>query len=555
MSARGSLPAPWIESVRQRARIIDLFPPEALQRAGRDFLTHCPWHDDRRPSLTVSPQRNRVHCFVCRRGCDPIGWLQDRQGLTFAEAVQELADRYGIPRPATDPQAAERLEAERRERARLLGERAAQQERFHQALVADLDAEGPAAAYLRQRGLNHETARRWGLGLAGRRLMVPVCDAQGRCCGFAGRALDGREPKYRNSRADALFRRSELLFGIHHGAAAIRATGEVLLVEGPLDVIQLHQGGIEHVVAALGTALTPEQRQKLERLGARRLVLAFDGDEAGRKATAQVISDLRPMVIAGTLELAVLDLPAGSDPDSMLRQEGPEAFRQRIVRASHWLHWELEQLLAPARRAPEEDLGVLERCERRAANLLAVLPRGPLRRRAEERLREALGAVPGAPVPSPSEGTHIAHSGHDSRIERAERRALRLFLASPASRATLSGLTLQLPLHQRAMGCLRLLQARLPTEGEAEARDDLLPAAALALAPQLDPELGQLLQELSQCGQQVIKLLGADPQPELMAVLDVLEPVDFPSVDRPRTVVRDAAPEWQAGCLGGGAES
>jgi len=524
MSARGVLPEAWIESVRQRARITDLFPPEALQRAGRDFLTLCPWHDDRRPSLTVSPQRNRVHCFVCRRGCDPIGWLQDPQGLTFAEAVQELADRYGIARPATDPQTAQRLEAERRQRRNLVAERVVQQGRFHQALLADLSAGGPVSDYLRQRGLSAETAQSWGLGLAGRRLMLPVCDAQGRCCGFAGRALDGQEPKYRNSRADALFRRSELLFGLHHAASAIRATGEVLLVEGPLDAIQLHQGGIEHVVAAMGTALTPEQRQRLERLGARRLILAFDGDEAGRKATAQVISDLRPMVIAGTLELAVLDLPEGSDPDSLLLQKGPDAFRQGIACASHWLHWELEQLLTPARRAPE-DLGVLERCERRAANLLGLLPRGPLRRRAEERLQEALGAVPATPEAAPAGSGHGDDSGQDASIERAERRALRLFLASPASRPTLAGLTLRSPLHQRAMACLQLLQERLPSEDCSETEDDLLAAAALALAPRLDPELGDLLRELIQCGEQVRKMLAADPQPELMAVLDVLEPV------------------------------
>jgi DNA primase len=359
---------------------------------------------------------------------------------------------------------------------------------------------------------------------AGRRLMLPIRDGQGRCCGFAGRALDGQEPKYRNSRADALFRRSELLFGLHHAAGAIRATGEVLLVEGPLDVIQLHQGGIGNVVAALGTALTPEQRQRLERLGARRLILAFDGDEAGRKATAQVISDLRPMVIAGTLELAVLDLPAGSDPDSLLRQEGAEVFRQRIARAGHWLHWELEQLVEPARQVPE-DLGVLQRCERQAANLLALLPTGPLRRRAEERLQQQLGAVPRAPAPvSPARDPELA-SPVDAAIMRAERRALRLFLASPASRPALVGLTLNTPLHRRALECLHMLQARLPAEDAEESGDDLLPAAVQALAPRLEPELGGLLEELSQCGNRVRQLLAADPQPELMAVLDVLEPV------------------------------
>ncbi|MCS5700777.1 CHC2 zinc finger domain-containing protein [Cyanobium sp. FGCU-52] len=527
----GGLPAEWIENVRQRARITDLFGQQELRKAGRDFLAHCPWHDDRRPSLTVSPQRNRVHCFVCRRGCDPIGWLQDRQGLTFIEAVQELAERYGIPRPAADPEAEQRLEAERREREHLRAQRAEQQQRFHQALLKDLEAGGPAAAYLQARGLTSDTARAWGLGVAGQRLMLPLCDAQGRCCGFAGRAIGDQEPRYRNTKADVLFRRSELLFGLHHAAAAIRRHEAVLLVEGPLDVIQLHQGGIENVVAALGTALTPEQRQRLERLGARRLILAFDGDEAGRKATAQVIQDLRPMVIAGSLELAVLDLPAGSDPDSLVRREGPNAFRQWIDRASHWLHWELEQLLEPARAAPE-DLAVLQRCERQAAALLALLPIGPLRRRAEERLQQQLGAVPRAPAPAaPTRETDLA-SPEGEAVMRAERRALRLFLASPASRPALVGLALQTPLHRRALECLQVLHQRLPEGEETQEPGDLLPAAALALAPRLDPELGGLLEELSQCGNRVRQLLADDPEPELMAVLDVLEPVGSTSVDR-----------------------
>jgi DNA primase len=521
----GGLPAEWIESVRQHARILDLFPPQALRKAGRDFLAHCPWHDDRRPSLTISPQRNRVHCFVCRRGADPIGWLQDRQGLSFAEAVEALAQRYGLPRPAEDHQAAERRLAEQRERERLRQWREGLLQQFHQALLADLEAGGPAAHYLQERGLLPETAISWQLGLHQGRLMVPICDAQGRCCGFSGRALEGQEPRYRNSPADALFRRSELVFGLHQAAPAIRRSGEALLVEGPLDVLQLHQGGIDHAVAALGTALTPEQRQRLRRAGVRRLVVAFDGDGPGRQATGRLLTELRPLAISGELELAVLDLPAGSDPDSLLRQEGPEAFRQRIARASHWLHWELEQLLAPARSDPE-DLAVLQRCERQAAALLALLPIGPLRRRAEERLQQDLGAVPQAPAPaSPATEAELASPGEEA-VVRAERRALRLFLASPSSRPALVGLALQTPLHRRALECLQLLQQRLPEGEETREPADLLPTAALALAPRLDPELGGLLEELSQCGNRVRQLLAADPQPELMAVLDVLEPVD-----------------------------
>ena len=394
MNGRPSvLSAALIEAVRARARIEECFPAGALKRSGRSFVTHCPWHDDRHPSLSVSPQRNRVQCFVCQRGADPIGWIQDRQGLTFPEAVRELARRYAIPIPEEDPQAAATATAEHQERQRLLQWRQKQLQRFHQALLADLEADGPAAAYLHQRGLTPQTAIDWQLGRNGDRLMLPLRDAAGRCVAFSGRSLTGEMPKYRNSAADALFRKSELLFGLDRAASAIRRSGEVLLVEGPLDAIQLHQAGIETAVAAMGTALSPQQQQLLQRHGVRRLLLALDGDAAGRKATRELIRTLMPLTLRGDLELAVVPLPEGADPDGLLRQEGAEAFRERLGRAEHWLAWELEQLLAPISAQPE-DLTVLQRVEREAAQLLALLPEGPLRHRAEERLREALGAVP-----------------------------------------------------------------------------------------------------------------------------------------------------------------
>ena len=348
MNGRPSvLSAALIEAVRARARIEECFPAGALKRSGRSFVTHCPWHDDRHPSLSVSPQRNRVQCFVCQRGADPIGWIQDRQGLTFPEAVRELARRYAIPIPEEDPQAAATAAAEHQERQRLLQWRQKQLQRFHQALLADLEADGPAAAYLQERGITAQTAIDWQLGRNGDRLMLPLRDAAGRCVAFSGRSLTGAMPKYRNSSADALFRKSELLFGLDRAASAIRRSGEVLLVEGPLDAIQLHQAGIETAVAAMGTALSPQQQQLLQRHGVRRLLLALDGDAAGRKATRELIRTLLPLTLRGDLELAVVPLPEGADPDGLLRQEGAEAFRERLGGAEHWLAWELEQLLAP----------------------------------------------------------------------------------------------------------------------------------------------------------------------------------------------------------------
>ncbi|MFN9628718.1 MAG: CHC2 zinc finger domain-containing protein, partial [Cyanobacteriota bacterium] len=202
-----SFPPAFLDILRDRARITDLFPQADLKRQGSEFLTLCPWHADTNASLTISPRTNRVHCFVCNRGADAIGWLQDSQGLTYSEAVQELAHRYHLPLPEQDPQAAAQAEAHQRECQRLLAWRERQQQQFHQALLADLQQLGPASDALRQRGLSDDTAKTWGLGLNGSRLMLPLRDVQGRTRAFSGRSLTGEDPKYLNSANDALFRK------------------------------------------------------------------------------------------------------------------------------------------------------------------------------------------------------------------------------------------------------------------------------------------------------------------------------------------------------------
>lgn len=562
------IPDALLEAVRERAEITDLFPPAELRRRGSEFLTLCPWHQDSNASLTVSPRTNRVHCFVCNRGADPIGWLQDRQGLSFREAVEELARRYAIPVPEQDPEAAARVEAERRERQRLLEWRSQQEEQFHQALKADLKAAGAAAQYLRERGISAETASAWRLGLNAQRLMLPIRDSQGRCCGFSGRSLNGEEPKYRNSSGDLLFQKSLLLFGLDRAADAIRKNGEALLVEGPLDVIQLHQAGFDHTVAALGTAITIEQLQRLMRSGCRRLWLAYDGDKAGTQATARLISLARPLLLKGDLDLLVVPLPTGEDPDSLLRHRGADALRGCLAEGQHWLTWELDRLLADLQQNPE-DLSLLQRCERQGAELLAQLPDGTLRVKAEQRLQQALGVIPqvaprhrpgGAavrvaqrgqceqsiPAAAPEQTTQKQPQGVQDSAEQgplqsnglvphAERRALRLFLCNPGLREVLSVLELSDPLHREAMGCLWCLEQRLTgKEGGGNRRSggnasgsqaDGLREAVIAAIPSMDPPLAQLLRPLVHCGQPVREKLAAQPEAEMMWILDVLEPV------------------------------
>ncbi len=566
--ANQGIPDALLETVRERARITDLFPPADLQRRGSEFLTLCPWHQDSNASLTVSPRTNRVHCFVCNKGADPIGWLQDRQGLSFREAVEELARRYAIPLPEQDPEAAAKAEAERLERQRLRQWRSQQEEEFHQALVSDLEPAGTAARYLEQRGISPETAIAWRLGLNASRLMLPIRDGQGRCCGFSGRSLNGEEPKYRNSSGDLLFQKSQLLFGLDRASDAIRRKGEALLVEGPLDVIQLHQAGLDNAVAALGTAVTIEQLQRLQRSGTKRLWLAYDGDSAGANATARLITLARPLLLRGDLDLLVVPVPPGEDPDSLLRSQGVSGLRACLAQGRHWLHWELDRLLAELQHDPD-DLSALQHCERKGAELLAQLPPGALRRKAEQRLREALGGLPLAAHRSSQGGgaLRVTQGGaaerksksvnievntfqndtgeaeeqpqNDASVQQAERRALRLFLCNPGLREVLSVLELADPLHREAMGWLWCLQQRLagrdsaatvagsnPTcSGKQVIQGDGLRAAVIAAMPSMDPPLAQLLSPLLHCGEPVRAKLAAHPEPELMCILDVLEPV------------------------------
>ena len=331
-------------------------------------------------------------------------------------------------------------------------------------------------------------------------------------------------------------------------------------------MIQLHQAGFDHAVAALGTAVTIEQLQRLQRSGTKRLWLAYDGDSAGTNATARLVTLARPLLLRGDLDLLVVPFPPGEDPDSLLRSQGVSGLRACLAQGRHWLHWELDRLLADLHHDPD-DLSVLQRCERQGAELLAQLPPGALRRKAEQRLREALGGLPLAAHHNGQTGRGLrvtqggaadrkakaieaittqrdkseeeAQAHSDASVQQAERRALRLFLCNPGLREVLSVLELADPLHREAMGWLWCLQQRLAgsaSNGAASISDssccggqaiqaDGLRAAVIAAMPSMDPPLAKLLSPLLYCGEPVRVKLAAQPEPELMCILDVLEPV------------------------------
>jgi DNA primase len=509
-----------LESVRERAQITDLFGPAELKKAGREFVARCPWHDDRHPSLSVSPSRNRVHCFVCDKGTDAIGWLQDRQGLSFQEAVLELARRTGVSVAEGDPEAQERFEQEWRERRQLMAQRTEQRQQFHQALLQQLKQGGAGADYLQTRGISAETALAWQLGIAGGRLTIPLNDASGQTVGFCGRATGNQEPKYRNSSGDLLFQRNGLVFGLDQAAETIRKQGTALLVEGPLDVIQLHQAGFANAVACLGTSVSELQLQLLRRQGMKHLLIALDGDGAGQAATERLIEQLQPQLVAGGLSATVVQLPEGQDADGLIRSHGPIGLDGLIASARHWLEWRLDWLLAPlAAESACSSLETLQAVEQAGQALIEQLPDGVLRRSAEQRLEQALqGNVsePGASKPQQQAFPALHEPCTATARQRAEHRALRLFIHAPECRKLLQCLALQDPACRVAMEWLSSLAL--------VAVDGCIAGMAVRLADQLPGALASVLTQAAASAPELIAVLEREPQAELEAVLDVLEP-------------------------------
>jgi DNA primase len=464
-----------------------------------------------------------VHCFVCGKGTDAIGWLQDRQGLSFQEAVLELARRTGVSVAEGDPEAQARFELEWRERRQLMAQRTEQRAQFHQALLQQLEQGGEGADYLQSRGISAETAIAWQLGFAGGRLTIPLNEASGQTVGFCGRATGNQEPKYRNSTGDLLFQRNGLVFGLDQASKAIRKQGTALLVEGPLDVIQLHQAGFTNAVACLGTSVSELQLQLLRRQGMKHLLIVLDGDSAGQAATERLIEQLQSQLVAGGLSASVVPLPEGQDADGVLRDQGPATFEGLIASARHWLEWRMDRLLAPfLSTTAEPALATLQAVEREGRALVEQLPDGVLRRSAEQRLNGVLqGTVtePGATNRQPQASPTLCEPCTATARQRAEHRALRLFVHVPECRELLQCLALQDPACHLAMEWLSSL-AMVTVDGA-------IASMALHLASQLPGAVGTAIAQAAEPGPDVIGVLQREPQMELEALLEVLEPVDM----------------------------
>jgi len=384
----------WLDELRARVTLSSvIMRTTKLQRAGREWKACCPFHNEKSPSFTVNDEKGFYHCFGCGAHGDVIRWMTDQRGLQFMDAVKELAEQAGMEVPRPDPREAKRAE----QRAGLIDVTEAAQEWFVDKLRS---ADGAAARdYLKSRGFRPEIMRDFGFGYApdskqamhrelGRfdenllvesgmrietddgnrydrfrdRLMLPIQDARGRVIAFGGRILQARDgvAKYLNSPDTPLFDKGRTLYNLHRAGPASRQSGRMVVVEGYMDVIALANAGIEDAVAPLGTALTEMQLELLWRM-VERPVLCFDGDTAGQRAAMRAISRALPM-LRPARSLGIVRLPAGLDPDDLIKQQGKQAMENLLSEPQSLLDalWQFERD-AQTLNTPEDKAGLKAR--------------------------------------------------------------------------------------------------------------------------------------------------------------------------------------------------
>jgi DNA primase len=362
-----------IREVRERNDIVEVISSYiTLKRVGKNYVALCPFHQEKTPSFTVSPDKQLWHCFGCKLGGDVIGFVQRIENISFGEALRKLAERVGI-----------RIHGERSKeealRSRLIEINQLAMHFYERMLWSS--AGEVARSYLKARGVSWEIARKFHLGYAPAewealshylrehsvspeeavsagllvktetgdkyydrfrdRLMFPIMSRSGEVIGFGGRALSDNTAKYINTPETPIFQKRNVLYALHIASTAIRESGSAIVVEGYMDAIALHQFGFANTVATMGTALTPQMLSQLRRY-AQTIYLAFDADSAGMNAMLRSSLLFRQEGI----KVKVVALPKGIDPDECVRKHGVDAFRSLLERSLEMLDYKVECFLS-----------------------------------------------------------------------------------------------------------------------------------------------------------------------------------------------------------------
>lgn len=368
-----------IQEIKDRTDIVDLVSSYLpLKRSGSNHLGLCPFHQEKTPSFNVNSARQIFHCFGCGVGGNVFTFLMRIEGLDFPEAAKLLGEKVGIEVEEEEPSPAEAKRRSLKEKLAQINQDAS--EYYHRLLLKEPQG-SIARRYLRQRGYQGEVVRRFELGFAPdswdalvkylpgkgytfenikqsglvrpgkqergdydlfrKRLLFPIYDLQGRIAAFGGRVLDDKLPKYLNSPETALYQKGKILYGLYQARDSIRLANQVLVVEGYFDVLALSCAGFENSVATCGTALTADHARLLKRY-AEKVLLIFDQDNAGRQATFRAMETLLPSGLA----VSVIPMPKGEDPDSLLKQQGAEGFKELLEHSRPVMEFFIEDQLA-----------------------------------------------------------------------------------------------------------------------------------------------------------------------------------------------------------------
>jgi DNA primase len=498
-----------VEAVKAAANIVDLVEARTrLRKVGGRYTGLCPFHEEKTPSFSVSPDRGTYHCFGCGVGGDAISFVRETENLDFVGAIEWLAERFHVPLEYEESSPHADEQRRRRERLHALLDQAAS---FYERLLWDSETGAGAREYLASRSLDEATCREFRLGLSPRgatlvrkarekgfttdelqaaglvtrrgtdyfqrRLMFPLADARGRVIGFQARKLHDDDPlrgKYVNSPESDLFHKSNVLYGFHLARGAIAKQDRAVVVEGNTDAIALRQASLEPVVASMGTALTERQLRELVRL-TQRVFLCFDSDAAGEEAT------LRGMELAMKqgFDVRVVTLPAGKDP-----ADDPEGFERRLATAEPYAVHRVRLELARARDKQHAYL--------RVQDILNGIPESPERHDAWRLANDRLGLTIQlrSAVSSTGSGGALSPRLIDAG-EKLERSALAGVRAHPSLRRILAELT---PEHLDSEVNRRIREALL---AESTTDEEIVPLVAqldaLAEADGIDEETAKQL--------------------------------------------------------------
>ncbi len=421
----GRIPQQFIDELMARVDIVEVIDSRVpLKKSGREYAACCPFHSEKTPSFTVSPEKQFYHCFGCGAHGTAIGFLMDYEHLDFVEAITELARQVGltVPREGGGPPA-------RTGDHEALYSVLAEADSFFRRQLREHPAAGQATGYLKQRGLSGAIAAEFGIGFAPpswdnlartlgagdparrnlllqaglvikkeddgcydrfrERIMFPIRDRRGRVIAFGGRILADGTPKYLNSPETPVFHKGRELYGLYEARQALRQIDRLLVVEGYMDVVALAQHGIRYAVATLGTATTSDHLERIFRV-VPEVVFCFDGDRAGREAATRALETALPHMDHGR-QARFLFLPEGEDPDSLVRKEGAAAFEARIAEATPLSNFLFQSLM---QKVDVRSVDGRARLVELSRPLLSKLPVGVFKQMLVQRLAEIVQIEP-----------------------------------------------------------------------------------------------------------------------------------------------------------------